>query len=73
MINTPFVLLAGGLATRLHPITKTIPKSLVMVAGKPFLQHQLELLNKHQVQHVVLCIGHLGYMIEEKKKQIERD
>lgn len=65
MIDIPFVLLAGGLATRLHPITKTIPKSLVMVAGKPFLQHQLELLNKYQVKHVVLCIGHFGYMIEE--------
>ena len=65
MINIPFVLLAGGLATRLHPITQTIPKSLVMVAGKPFLQHQLELLNKNGITKVVLCVGHLGDMIEK--------
>lgn len=63
--NIPFAILAGGLATRLQPITNTIPKSLVVVTDKPFLQHQLELLNKHGIKKVVLCVGHLGWMIQE--------
>lgn len=56
-------LLAGGLATRLRPITETIPKSLVTVAGEPFLAHQLRLLHRHGFRRVVLCVGHLGEMI----------
>lgn len=64
MNNIPFVILAGGLATRLKPITNTIPKALVPVAGKPFIYHQLELLNENDINHVVLCLGHLGEMVE---------
>ena len=59
-------LLAGGLATRLRPITETIPKSLVTVAGEPFLAHQLRLLHSHGFRRVVLCVGHLGEMIREE-------
>jgi NDP-sugar pyrophosphorylase family protein len=43
--NIPFAILAGGLATRLKPITNTIPKSLVVVTDKPFLQHQLSVIH----------------------------
>ncbi|HUB68375.1 MAG TPA: sugar phosphate nucleotidyltransferase [Candidatus Methylacidiphilales bacterium] len=57
-------ILAGGLATRLRPITETIPKALVPVAGRPFLAHQLELLSRQGFSRVVLCIGHLGEQIE---------
>jgi NDP-sugar pyrophosphorylase family protein len=57
-------ILAGGMATRLRPITEKIPKSLVPVAGKPFLTHQLELLHARGIRHVVLCVGHLGEMIQ---------
>jgi D-sedoheptulose 7-phosphate isomerase len=53
-------LLAGGLATRLRPLTQTIPKALVEVAGRPFIDHQLALLRGHGVRRVVLCLGHLG-------------
>ncbi len=56
-------LLAGGLATRLRPITETIPKSLLTVAGEPFLAHQLRLLHAHGFRRVVLCVGHLGELI----------
>jgi NDP-sugar pyrophosphorylase family protein len=56
----PAALLAGGLATRLRPITETIPKALVEVAGKPFVDHQLELLARHGIRKLVLCLGHLG-------------
>jgi NDP-sugar pyrophosphorylase family protein len=57
-------ILAGGLATRLRPITEKIPKSLVPVAGKPFLTHQLELLHSRGIRHAVLCVGYLGEMIQ---------
>jgi NDP-sugar pyrophosphorylase family protein len=63
-LNISVALLAGGLATRLRPITEKIPKSLVPVAGKPFLAHQLELLHARGIRHVVLCIGYLGEMIQ---------
>ena len=58
-------ILAGGLATRLHPITRTIPKALVEVAGEPFAHHQLRLLARHGVSEVVYLIGYLGEQIEE--------
>lgn len=61
----PVVILAGGLATRLRPITEKIPKSLVEIAGRPFISWQLELLRNAGVSEVVLCTGHLGEMIEE--------
>ena len=57
------VILAGGLATRLHPITETIPKSLLEVGGKPFLHHQLTMLKRQGIQDVLLCVGFLGDQI----------
>lgn len=60
----PVAILAGGLATRLRPITQTIPKALVPVAGAPFLTHQLKLLARHNLRDVVLCVGHFGEQIE---------
>jgi NDP-sugar pyrophosphorylase family protein len=63
-LDIPVAILAGGLATRLRPITEKIPKSLVPVAGKPFLAHQLELLHARGIRRAVLCIGYLGEMIQ---------
>ncbi len=60
----PVAILAGGLATRMHPLTQTILKSLIEVAGRPFIEHQLELLQVEGIENVVLCVGHLGEMIE---------
>ena len=62
----PVALLAGGLATRLRPITERIPKALVPVAGRPFLEHQLEMLRKQGLTRIVLCLGHLGEMVAEQ-------
>src|SRR5262245_17990144 len=62
----PVAILAGGLATRLRPVTEKIPKSLLSVAGRPFLAHQLELLQRNGVERVVLCVGHLGEMIQKE-------
>jgi N-acetyl-alpha-D-muramate 1-phosphate uridylyltransferase len=58
------VVLAGGLATRMRPHTLTIPKSMLEVSGRPFVDHQLELLAKHGYTDVLLCIGHLGEQVE---------
>jgi NDP-sugar pyrophosphorylase family protein len=59
-------ILAGGLATRLRPITEKIPKSLAPVAGEPFLAHQLRLLHSRGLRRAVLCVGYLGEMIESE-------
>lgn len=57
-------ILAGGLATRLRPLTEKIPKSMVPIHGTPFLQYQIELLRSHGVTDIVLCVGHLAERIE---------
>ena len=57
-------ILSGGLATRLHPLTERIPKALVEVAGRPFVDWQLELLAAACIKRVVFCVGYLGEMIE---------
>ena len=61
----PLALLAGGLATRMRPLTETIPKSLLEVAGKPFLDHQLALVARQGVEHVVICAGFLGEQMRD--------
>jgi MurNAc alpha-1-phosphate uridylyltransferase len=60
----PVAILAGGMGKRLYPITQTIPKSLVLVAGKAFIIHQLEYLRDQGVKEVILCVNHLGEMIQ---------
>ncbi len=62
----PVAILAGGLATRLRPITEKIPKSLVEVAGRPFLAHQLSQLRAQGITRAVLCVGYLGEMIRDQ-------
>src|SRR5215207_6429235 len=67
MISTdlPVAILAGGLATRLRPITEKVPKLLVDVAGEPFFSHQLRLLKQNGLRKIVLCVGYLGEKITE--------
>ncbi len=57
-------ILAGGLATRLGSLTEKIPKALLPIAGKPFLAHQLAWLRRQGITRAVLCVGHLGEMIQ---------
>ncbi len=64
--DVPVAILAGGMATRLRPITEKIPKALVEVDGRPFVEHQLDLLRENGVRRVVLCVGHLGERIQER-------
>ncbi len=60
----PVAILAGGLATRLRPVTNRVPKALLSIAGRPFIFHQLELLKNQGVDRVVLCVGHLGAQVK---------
>lgn len=67
MIDTlfPVVILTGGLATRLRPLTETIPKALVDVNGEPFIVHQLRSLYKNGIRKIILCAGYLGEQIAD--------
>jgi NDP-sugar pyrophosphorylase family protein len=58
-------ILSGGLATRLRPLTEKIPKALVEVAGKTFIDRQLTLLRRKGIRHVVLCLGYMGQQVEQ--------
>ena len=64
--DLPVAILAGGLATRLRPITEKVPKLLVEVAGEPFFSHQIRLLKSAGLTRLVLCVGHLGEKIVEQ-------
>jgi NDP-sugar pyrophosphorylase family protein len=61
----PVAILAGGLATRMRPMTEKIPKSLLDIDGRPFIDHQLEMLRRRGADRVVLCVGFLGEMLQE--------
>ncbi len=58
------VILAGGLGTRLGPLTRKIPKPMAPVAGAPYLEHQLRLLGEQSIRDIVLLTGYLGERIE---------
>jgi NDP-sugar pyrophosphorylase family protein len=60
----PVAILAGGLATRLYPVTKKVPKALLPIAGRPFIHWQLGLLAQQGIKDVVMCVGHLGEQIQ---------
>ena len=59
------VILAGGLGTRLKALAGNLPKALIPAAGRPFIDHQLELLRKNRIADVLLCVGYKGEMIEK--------
>jgi|SRR5688572_14265876 len=61
----PVIILAGGLATRLRPITEKIPKALIEVGGQPFIAHQLRLLRSRGIKRVVISAWYRGEMIRE--------
>jgi len=64
MIMPQAVILAGGLATRLYPITQSVPKVLLNVGGRPFINHQIDLLKKKGIRQLIICAGFLGEQIQ---------
>jgi NDP-sugar pyrophosphorylase family protein len=58
------VILAGGKGTRLAPLTYSVPKPMVSVCGKPFLQHLLELLKSWNLTDVLILACYLGQQME---------
>jgi NDP-sugar pyrophosphorylase family protein len=64
MGDMQMVILAGGLGTRMRPLTRELPKALIPIDGKPFLQYQIELLKEQGITDIVVCIGHLGERVK---------
>ena len=58
------VILAGGLGTRLRPITYEIPKALIPVHGRPLTEHLIDLFKKHDIKNITLAVGHMRDKIQ---------
>jgi len=59
------VIMVGGKGSRLHPQTENCPKPLLLIAGKPILEHIIERAKVEGFSHFILALYHLGHMIEE--------
>lgn len=59
------MILAAGYGTRLRPLTDTVPKPLLPIAGQPLLVWQLRLLREHGITDVMINLHHLGHLIEQ--------
>ena len=59
------VILAGGLGTRLRPLTYVMPKAMLPVGNKPILEHTLEFLKSQGITEIILATGYLGRFVEE--------
>lgn len=64
-MTLPIAILAGGLGTRLWPLTRLVPKCLIEVEGRPFIEYQLDLLSAAGFKDVVVCVGYLGELVEK--------
>ncbi|MDO8490029.1 MAG: nucleotidyltransferase family protein, partial [bacterium] len=58
------VILAGGLGTRLRPLTNTTPKPMIPINGRPFLEYTIEALRWHNITHILLLTGYLGEKVK---------
>jgi mannose-1-phosphate guanylyltransferase len=59
------VLLVGGAGTRLRPLTEWLPKPMLPIANRPFLEHQIEHLREHGIEDVILSCGYLPEPIRD--------
>ena len=77
-INSPaerpnlMVIMAGGLGTRLRPPTETCPKPMLVVAGKPMLEHIIERAKTEGFGRFIISVKYLGHMIEDYFSSGER-
>lgn len=63
-MSLPVAIVAGGLATRMRPLTERIPKILIDIAGRSFAERQIELLRHAGLDRIVFCLGYLGEQVE---------
>lgn len=63
--DNPVVIMAGGLGTRLRPITETIPKPMIEVAGKPILEIIIARFREQGFRSITLCVNYLAEIIED--------
>jgi D-glycero-alpha-D-manno-heptose 1-phosphate guanylyltransferase len=59
------IILSGGLGTRLRPYTYNVPKSMILIKGKPFLEYQIDLLKKNGLKNILICGGFLSEQIRD--------
>lgn len=59
------VILAGGRGERLRPLTDNLPKPMVLVSGKPFLEYIVELLRDNGIKDIVMLLGYLPERVTE--------
>lgn len=59
------LILAGGLGTRLRAVLSDKPKPMATIGGKPFIEHQIAWLKKHEVTDLVLCVGYRQEQIRD--------
>lgn len=59
------VILAGGLGTRLYPLTMEVPKPLIPVQGKTLTEHVIQIFKEHGIEHVILSVGYKADMIKK--------
>ncbi len=58
------VILAGGKGSRLGSLTKSIPKPMVKIGGKPIIWHLLKILNSNGINNFIICLGYKGNVIK---------
>ena len=62
---TQAVIFAGGRGTRLGPMTATLPKPMIDINGKPFLEHLVEMLGGQGFERILLLLGYRAEVIEQ--------
>ncbi len=58
------IILAGGFGTRMNTIANDIPKSMICIAGKPLLEHQILFLRENGIKEIIIAIHHMGNIIK---------
>ena len=59
------VIIAGGLGTRLRPLTNHIPKPIIPVMNKPFVLYQIELLKRHGIDRIIVNVHYQSHRVQE--------
>ena len=54
------LILSAGMGTRLHPLTRTRPKCMVHVSGRPMMEYQLDSLKRARVEHCAIVVGYMA-------------